>query len=268
MRNLTLINKKIAFITLIIIFSTTNISAQTSAERGLEIAKEAASRDDGWVDSTVSMQMILTNRHGLTSERNMRMKSLEVIGDGDKSLFIFDTPRDIRGTAFLTFSHIHKPDQQWMYLPALKRVKRISSRNKSGPFMGSEFAFEDLSSQEVERFTYNFLREEPCNNGANCWVMERFPVDKFSGYTKQIVWLDSTEYKAIKIDFYDRKHSLLKTLTFLDYQQHLGKFWRANKMQMVNHQTGKSTKLLYENFQFNTGLTQADFNRNALQRLR
>ena len=97
------------------------------------------------------MVMTLKNRAGKTSRRIIRIKTLESKGDGDKSLSLFDEPADVKGTSMLTYSHGLKPDDQWLYLPALKRVKRINSRNKSGPFMGSEFAFEDLGSQEVEK---------------------------------------------------------------------------------------------------------------------
>ena len=131
-----------------------------AAARGLEIAKEVVKRDTGWGDSQATMTMTLTNKSGATSQRELRLKSLEVEGDGDKGLTIFDQPRDVKGTAFLSFTHATVPDEQWLYLPALKRVKRISSSNKSGPFMGSEYAFEDLTSFEVEKYDYEFLRED------------------------------------------------------------------------------------------------------------
>lgn len=83
-------------------------------------------------DSIATMEMILKNAQGESSTRLMRLKSLEVEGDGDKGLTIFDQPRDVTGTAFLNHSHTIGADDQWLYLPALKRVKRISSRNKSG----------------------------------------------------------------------------------------------------------------------------------------
>ncbi|HBQ45101.1 MAG TPA: outer membrane lipoprotein-sorting protein [Thiomicrospira sp.] len=242
--------------------------AQSAEERGLEIALEADARDQGWGDSTANMKMILKNKQGATSVREIRTKTLEVVGDGDKSMIIFDKPRDVRGTVLLTFSYVDKPDDQWLYLPALKRVKRISSRNKSGPFMGSEFAFEDLSSQEVAKYTYKFLAEEACGDGMNCFKMARFPTDEHSGYTKQIIWLDTKEYRPIKIDFYDRRNALLKTLVMSDYQQYLGKYWRAGNMLMTNHQTGKVSELIFSDYQFNTGLKDADFNKSKLSRMR
>lgn len=255
-------------ITIAAIFSAPSVFAQTAAEKGLAIAIEADKRNNGWGDSIVNMTMTLKNKQGDTSEREIRIKSLEIIGDGDKGLSIFDKPRDVRGTAFLTFSHVNKPDDQWLYLPALKRVKRISSRNKSGPFMGSEFAFEDIGSQEVAKYTYKFLKEEPCGDGLTCFVVERDPTDKFSGYTKQVSWIDNQEYRVIKTDFYDRRNSLLKTLEMSSYQQYLGKYWRAKKMVMTNHQTGKSSILNYTDYKFKTGLKDSDFNKSKLKRLR
>lgn len=239
--------------------------AQTSQERGLEIAKARKAADKGWGDSVAKTEMILRNKKGKESIRKMRLKSLEVQGDGDKGLTIFDQPRDVKGTAFLNFSHAIEPDEQWLYLPALKRVKRISSRNKSGPFMGSEFAYEDLSSFEIEKYQYNYLKDETVN-GEDCFVVEQTPNDKNSGYTKLQVWIDKSHYRVQKIDFYDRKKSLLKTLTFADYKQYLDKYWRPDMMTMVNHQSGKSTILKNKEMTFRTGLEDRDFNKASLKR--
>ena len=152
-------------------FST---SAETAEEKGMAIAVEADKRDTGFGDQTANMVMELRNAQGDVSKRDIRIKTLEVIGDGDKSLSIFDKPADVKGTAFLTYSHAIKPDEQWLYLPALKRVKRINSKNKSGPFMGSEFAYEDLASQEIEKYTYKYIRDEQID-GVDYFVIERYP---------------------------------------------------------------------------------------------
>lgn len=243
-------------------------AAATSAEeRGLEIAREADRRDSGFENSTVSLRMILRNRHGNESTREMRTRTLEVDGDGDKSLVIFDRPRDVQGTAFLSFTHQVGSDDQWLYLPALKRVKRIASNNKAGPFMGSEFAYEDISSQEVEKYTYRFV-EEGQLDGQSTFLVERDPVDPKSGYTRQLVWWDTEEYRPLKIEFYDRKGDLLKTLTFHEYEQYVGKFWRAGRSEMVNHQTGKSTTLEWDEYEFRTGLSDRDFDKSSLKRAR
>ncbi len=253
--------------TLLLLTLTTLAIAQTPEERGHAIATESIARDTGWGDMTADMQMILRNQQGEESLREIRIKSLEVENDGDKSLTIFDKPLDVKGTAFLSFSHPIGADDQWLYLPALKRVKRISSRNKSGPFMGSEFAYEDLSSFEIEKYTYKYLRDETIN-GQDCFVVEQYPVDKHSGYTKRVVWIDKAEYRVQRVEFYDRKDSLLKTLNYIGYQQYLNRYWRSDEMDMVNHQTGKSTKLIWMNYQFGNGLTDDDFNKNTLKRAR
>lgn len=242
--------------------------AEAPTAKGLRIAQAADAYDAGFKDFTADMVMTLKNRAGKTSRRIMRIKTLEEPKDGDKSLSLFDEPADVKGTAMLTFSHGLKPDDQWLYLPALKRVKRINSRNKSGPFMGSEFAFEDLGSQEVEKYKYNYLREEPCGPGNKwkCHVIERIPAYKHSGYTKQVVWLDTQGYRATKIMYYDRKNALLKTLITTGFKQYAGKHWRPTQMNMQNHQTGKSTILQWNNYKFKTGLSKRDFNKKSLAR--
>lgn len=246
----------------------TAANAGSPEDRGLEIAKESDRRDTGFGDFTADMRMVLRNKHGQESVREIRTRTLEVKDDGDKRLNIFDTPRDVKGTAFLTFTHKEGDDDQWLYLPALKRVKRISSRNKSGSFMGSEFAYEDFASQEIEKYTYKWVRDEELD-GRECFVVESVPVDKKnSGYTSLLNWIDKTEYRMRKVEFYDRKNALLKTLNVAGYKKYLDRFWRPDKMSMVNHQTGKSTELLFTKYAFRNGLTDRDFDRNSLARAR
>lgn len=245
-----------------------NAQAETPQEKGLAIAREADRRDSGFGNYTANLLMILKNRHGQESRRKIRFRVLETDGDGDKSLSIFDNPRDVKGTAFLTFSHRVGDDDQWLFLPALKRVKRISSRNKSGSYMGSEFAYEDISSQEIEKYTYKWIRDEIYED-MDCFVAERYPVDKKnSGYSRQVTWIDKGEYRTWKVDYYDRKKSLLKTLTIKDYKKYLNQFWRPHEMNMINHQSGKSTRLIWSDYKFGVGLTERDFNKNSLKRAR
>jgi len=241
--------------------------AETAEEKGLAIAIESDNRDKGWSDSSAEMRMVLRNRHGKESTRKIRVTNLEVDGDGDKGLTVFDTPRDVKGTAFLSYSHALVPDEQWIFLPALKRVKRISSSNKSGPFMGSEFAYEDISSFEIPKYSYKYLRDETID-GIECFVSELRPQYKHSGYTKTHVWIDKEEYRVQKIEFYDRKDSLLKIQRYKEYKLFLGQYWRAHVQTMENQQNGKSTTLYWDNFQFKTGLTDKDFEKNDLKRQR
>jgi hypothetical protein len=267
---------KTIFITTLLLASGF-IHAETAeadaVDKGMSIAVESDKRDTGFADQTANMVMELRNKHGDVSTRTIRIKTLEVTGDGDKSMSIFDKPADVKGTAFLTYSHAIKPDEQWLYLPALKRVKRINSKNKSGPFMGSEFAYEDLASQEVEKYTYKYIRDEKLKtrefpDGVDCFVIERYPVYEHSGYTRQLAWVNKDRYVAEKIEFYDRKNDLLKTLANDGYKQYLEQYWRPNEMFMENHQTGKSTLLKWENYKFKNGLSDKDFSRNSLKRAR
>ena len=243
------------------------LQAASPEQRGLEIATEVERRDTGWHDFRAIMSMLLRNAQGEESLRHMHTQSLEVKDDGDKTLIVFDQPPDVKGTALLSYSHKTGPDDQWLYLPALKRVKRIASKNKSGPFMGSEFAYEDLTSQEVEKYSYRYLQDDDLDQQA-CFLIERDPVDPDSGYSTQRVWIEQERYIPLKIEFYDRKQSLLKTLTFRDYRQYLDRYWRANEMFMQNHQTGKSTLLTWQEYQFRSGLEDGDFNKNSLKRAR
>ena len=247
-------------------------SLSPAEKKGLDIAKEQKRRDLGWRDTKADLQMILRSKRGKETVRDMRILTLEVSGDGDKSLTIFDDPKDIKGTALLTYSHALEPDEQWLYLPALKRVKRIASKNKSGPFVGSEFAFEDLSSLEVEKYTYKHLRDEPCPTPKmkqlTCFVVESYPVDKYSGYTKQVAWIDQEEYRTHFVEFYDRKNALLKTMTATDFKKYKRKYWRAHESFMENAQTGKSTLLKMTKIKFRTGLKNKDFSQNSLKRSR
>lgn len=250
----------------LVLFATESV-AETAEEKGLAIAIEADQRDTGWVDQVADLQMILRNPQGEESTRTLSIKTLEVENDGDKSLTVFDNPRDIKGTAFLSYTHALEPDDQWLYLPALKRIKRISSANKSGPFVGSEFAYEDLTSQEVEKYKYKWLRDDTFNDRA-VFVIEQYPRYEHSGYTRQVVWLDKKMYQPLKVEFYDRKNALLKTLVIDSYQLYLDRYWRPDNMLMINHQSGRETELVWSNYRFQTGLSDRDFDKNSLKRVR
>ena len=242
-------------------------AALTPEERGREVFVEQHKRTLGYQDYQVGIRMVLRGANGDSSERLLRISQLEVPDDGDKLLVVFDTPKAIKGTALLSFGHKVEPDDQWLYMPAFKRVKRIASRNKSGPFLGSEFAFEDLSSQQVEKYEYRFVGEETLN-GSKCYVVERFPRDEYSGYTRQVVWVDQDELRVQRVDYYDRKPELLKTLTIEGYQLYAGAYWKPSRMFMENHQTGKSTELFWEEYRFRTGLSdERDFTTNSLKRV-
>jgi outer membrane lipoprotein-sorting protein len=257
----------IIFLTATLLATTAN--ASTADEKGFEIAARSDRSDAGFGDTVVELKMVLRNATGKETTRELSLRTLEKPNEqvGDKSLIVFSNPPDIGGTALLSYAQILKADDQWLYLPALKRVKRISSANKSGPFVGSEFAFEDFTSQELNKYSYNYLRSEACGE-LSCEVIERYPRYKNSGYSKQIGWIDQTDYQVRKIEFYDRRGDLLKTLTVDQYRQYDNRYWRPHLLNMVNHQTKKSTDLIYSDFHFNTGLSKQDFNKTGLKRIR
>jgi len=245
--------------------TTIPVIGETPEERGLSIAVETDARDAGFVNWTATAKMILTDKQGGEAVRTFRMMALEQEGDGDRTLAIFDKPADLAGAAVLTYSHALVPDDQWLYLPEVKRVKRISSQNKAALFMGSEFAYEDLSSWEVKKYRYRYLRDETID-GHDCFVVENTPAYADSAYSKQIEWVDKQLYNPRRLDYYDRQGRLLKTMTFSGYQQYLGKHWRASEQLMQNHQTGKSTRVLWGSYKFKGDIRPSEFTPEGLAR--
>ena len=247
----------------------TGPAAADDAAKGFEVAARSDRSDLGFGDSRVDFEMVLTNAAGASSVRKVSITTLEKENEdvGDRSLVVFSHPRDINGTGLLSHAKILDPDDQWLYLPALKRVKRISSANKSGPFVGSEFAFEDITGQELNKYDYKWLREEPCGE-MTCDVVERRPRYENSGYTRQLAWYDRTDFQVRKVEYYDRKDALLKTQTFEEYRLYDGKVWRSQLFRMTNHQTGKSTDLKFSDYTFGVGLDEGDFVKGVLRRQR
>lgn len=259
----------IAALGLVTALAIDTASAEDFDSRGFDIAARSDRTDVGFADSAVDLKMVLRNAAGLESSRSLSITTLEKPNEdvGDKSMVVFDTPRDIEGTALLSHAKILDPDDQWLFLPALKRVKRISSSNKSGPFVGSEFAFEDFTSLELNKFEYNFLRTEPCGE-LSCDVVERFPRYENSGYTRQIAYIDQSDFQIRKVEFYDRRGDLLKILELKEYRQYDNGVWRAHLLSMTNVQTNKSTDLIYGDYEFGVGLADNDFVKGRLSRLR
>ncbi len=241
--------------------------------KGREITAESIHRDAGFADTQSRMTMRLMSESGDANERTLRMNVSEGASDkvGDKSLIFFETPKDVQGTVLLTHTQILTADDQWIYIPSIARVKRISSSNKSGPFLGSEFAYEDLTAQELGKYDYRWLRDEPCpapDAALQCYVVERVPLYEESGYKRQIAWIDATEFLFRKIEFYNREDRLLKTLTLANYRKHNDRFWRPYELLMINHQSRRSTKLSVTDLKFRTGLTEVDFTEQSMERLR
>jgi outer membrane lipoprotein-sorting protein len=254
-----------------VLFAVPNaaVFAQDVVQKGYDIAAKSDASDRGFGDSEATLTMVLRNKSGQKSTREMQLLTLERPDKpslGDKTISVFLSPADIKGTALLSHAKTKANDDQWIFLPATKRVKRISSANKSGPFMGSEFAYEDFAGQELEKYTYKWLKSEGCA-GTTCDVVERIPSYKNSGYSRQVVWIDQKALQARKIDFYDRAGAHVKTLVLADYKQ-VGGVWRAHKLSMQNLRNGKSTDLVFSGFKFKTGLSTGDFKPAAIEGMR
>ncbi|GAB6067202.1 outer membrane lipoprotein-sorting protein [Methylothermus subterraneus] len=215
----------------------------------MEIAQEMDRRDLGWNTVRADLTMILTDRQGEISTRQIRFFGREGTEDGDQSLLVFDQPLDVKDTQFLSLSHKQGDDDQWLYLPALKRVKRIAAANKGGAFMGSEFSYEDMGAPEIEKYTYKYLGEESYQTRPS-FVIERYPKDEHSLYSRQVAWIDKELYIPWKVEYYNRRGEHLKTLFYRKYKKYLDKYWRPGEMEMVNHRSGKATKLIWTNYRF------------------
>jgi len=229
----------------------------------MEIAQKADKVTDGFESSVAKMEMILINASGQKSVREMEMKTLEG-ENGDKTISTFLTPADVKGTKTLTHEQVARDDDQWLYLPALKRVKRIASSNKSGSFMGSEFSYEDIGNQNYKKFTYEDKVEEVELDGETCYKGVRVPKEKNSGYTKQVSWVTKDGFLLKKVEYYDRKSEHLKTAIFSDYKQIDG-VWRVGKIEMNNHQNDKSTVLIWKEDKIKVGLSAKEFHKRVLK---
>jgi len=248
-----------------LLLSTTFVVASAHADdaskaKGLEIAKASQDRDQGFGSVRSVAKMILRDRSGTANVRDFIALALEMKGDGDQTSIEFETPLDVRGMTVLTHAHRAGDDDQWLYLPAASRTRRITSGSRSGSFAGSEFSYEDLVGATVEKYTYDFLREEPCPGAAErmCFVNEQRPKDPESGYSKMIAWLDTQDYRGYKVEYYDRGGALMKTLISSDFRTFDNKYLRPMKMVMTNHRTGKSTVMQWASYDFTIKLTKND----------
>lgn len=244
-----------------------NIRTQTDINpeaQGLTIVTEMQKRLSGFHDLQADIKAQIIDNNGRIKLRELTMQTLEGTDVGDKSLNTFISPPDQKGVALLTHAHKTTQNEQWLYLPSIKRVKKIAYQTQSSPFMGSEFTYEDLAPIELEKYRYRFLGEE--KNGGNILrLVEQIPVKTESGYSKQIQWIDD-EYRFQKVDYFNKDGVLEKTMTLSGYQLVNGKFWHAEFMTMVNHLTQHKTILQRLNYKINAGLTEFDFTTLSLKR--
>lgn len=225
----------------------------------------------GYGNFSVDLRMVLTSASGKRIERELHIDQLEVSQALTKTLISFAAPKAIRGTGLLTFSDALAEDKQWIYLPALKRVKRISSRDRSGSFVQSTFSYEDLTDFNVQEFDYRWEGTTQCGE-LLCDVLSRFPRDAYSGYAFQRLWVDQNIHQIRAMELFDKQGELEKRMharTFREYPLPSGSVYFPSTVIMDNIQTGRSTTLHWGEHRFAQDMVeQRDFSANALRRVR
>jgi len=240
--------------------------SQTPEERGLEIAQMMKSAGEGFISDSSEMEMILIDSYGTRVSRKMKGTSMEGANGEDRAITEFLSPADVKGTKLLTHSHQGEDDDQWLFLPAMKRKKRISGGAKSSSFMGSEFSYEDLGSQDIEKFNFKFIADEPIKGG-KAWRVER-KSKKRSGYSKQIMIVHQEYLSPTTIEYYDRRGGLLKVAEFSDWKQMKagGKsFWKSGYVHVKNIQTKKESIFKWEKRELGKKLDASLFSPSALK---
>jgi outer membrane lipoprotein-sorting protein len=232
-------------------------------KKGLEIYKQQYLIDEGWQSLEARMDMLLVDATGHESHRSVVKRMIEDGNQPDKTLGIFLEPADVRGTIMLTFEQSYGSDEQWLYLPSLKRTKKINAENKSGSFLGTEFSWEDISTSELTKFHYRLVRDD-----GSAWVVERTPVYKFSGYARELTWVNKANYQTVKIEYYDKKGDLLKTQTMDKWEQYKSRYWRPLKLEMVNHVNHKKTVIELSPYRVSVDLDKRMFSSLGLDQIR
>jgi len=241
----------------------TTLTASLFALSSQEVAKASFEKISGYESSFAKSTMILKNAQGVENVRKLEMKKVET-DEGDKSLLTFLYPDDLKGTKFLNYEKIGGDDKQWLYLPSLKRIKRISSRNKSGSFMASEFSYEDISAINYKNYSYQGDAKEVELEGVACYQIERTPIDPNSGYSKQIVWIDKSTMLVKHGEYYDKQNRLLKKIDFTKYNK-IDDVWRVVTINIENVQNQKSSSLTIDEEKIHTNIKSSELSKRALK---
>ena len=189
-----------------------------------------------------------------------------------KALLRFAEPADVRGTALLSIEHPDREDDQWLYLPALRKSRRISAGNKTDSFVGSDFTYEDLGAEEMDQYDYRLIREDTID-GAAVYVVEATPNNeqrkRESGYSRREIFVRKDTASIVRIDYYDRQQELLKVFRASDIRQvPATATWRAQTIEMKNQKSGHTTVIAYGPFVVNAGVSDETFSIRELERER
>lgn len=235
----------------------------TPGIEAIDIERKADEIQAGYIGEFRKMTLTLINAEGRESQRKLDFWGHEEPDRHDKTLVRFSFPPDIKDTALLTYEKGAEDDDQWLYLPALKRAKRIASSNKSGSFMGSEFAYEDLVVRQFEKYNFKYLGDDTVD-GKDCYVMERTPKNSNSGYSKIIRWRYKDNLQEAKSQYFDRKGELVKE-RFMEGHHQVDGIWRSRKITVRNVQTKKASTLSFDEIKLKIPTDAAMFKVRALE---
>jgi len=202
------------------------------------------------VDSEYGEELMLIKdvKSGSQEKREARRYAKDNPDGLGRTMFAFLSPADIAGTAVLTWEQ-KIDDDQWLYMPATKKMQRIASGSKKNYFMGTDFTYEDMEPEDLENFNYAVVKTETLSvdgKDCPCWVIESVPANdekkKKSGYAKRLMWIDQVRFVTLKVEFFDRRRRLVKTQTVFEMSNVTGTVWRAKKTLMDN--TSKKSQTL------------------------
>ncbi len=212
------------------------------------------------------MTMTLVNKMGRKRERSI-ISYAKDYGKDTKKFMFFLKPADVKGSGFLSYEYdkSDKEDDRWLYLPAMRKVRRISGSSKNDYFMGSDFTYDDMGDRDVDDYRYSMTGEEKCGE-ADCWIIESIPKKrKDENYSKIISWVRKDAFKVVKSEYYDWDKRLLKIFSVKKIEKHQG-FWTNFEMEMVNKQNNHTTILKLTDVNYNSDISDSLFNVSTLER--
>lgn len=261
MKKVTIGSSKITLVICGLVVVTSLFSQHT----GREIIQMVEDNPDGENRKSV-MTMELINHRGASRERTILSYSMD-LGKDSKSIMFFQSPADVKGTGFLSWQYDDpdRDDDKWLYLPAMKKVRRISgSSAKNENFMGSDFTYDDMGGRSLDEDEHKLLREESLN-GSLCWVVESIPLEDDAVYSKSVSWIRQDALIPVKVEFYDRMGELLKTLEASEITRESG-FWTSRKLEMSNHKRNHRTLILMEKIEYDVAMNESLFTVPSLER--
>jgi outer membrane lipoprotein-sorting protein len=223
---------------------------------GRTLAQRAYDRDVG-NDSRAEVKMLLIDKGNQKRFRALVMYAKDY-GKTSKSYSRFTSPASIAGTAFLTWGNEGRDDDQFLYLPALQRVRRIVSSQKSGRFVNTDYTYEDFQTREVDADDHKILREEKWRDH-DCWILESIPRElKDTQYGKRISWVIKDIYLPAKVEYYDKKNNLVKVFTSSAIKRIDG-IWTIVESEMKDLKRRHRTLMKTETIRYNSGISDRVF---------